>query len=502
MKHIYITFFLLFSLTSFSQDEILGEWHLKLIHNDGVAFFNYYGSGTIEIGEAESLITFGGSSICNAITGEFTNVGNNILLRIGFVSTNSSCGQIPRDIFDEKYISILESQDSQFTYSVDGVGNEQTLTLSNSDGNYVVYGKLLETAELIKTWYLSSIEVDGDIINVPTTYTSVLNLTYANSFIPSLSEFYGIGGECNEFFGSYKIYENNTNTIEFPDVAFTLAECGNLEYENIYFQILGDYNNNTFDFEVLNYDATLILTDALNRKLTYNSFSLTIDNDLSGNWFLHYRVIDGIEVYNNLTTEEMFPSINFTENRYSEETAYLFDGNGPCESFSGPYSVIDYQTIKIDTLFETLGSGCSTQAGINFNEGLYFGIIYSGDEPNLLHYEISGTGNDAILTLTNLTNNNVAVYGRQTLSTTDVALNKSIIKLKENPVKDQLEIVVQNASFNQISYTIYADDGKVISNSKTLENNTISLKNLNQGLYFIKILTDDSQTQTLKFIKE
>src|SRR5690606_27035797 len=217
---------------------------------------------------------------------------------------------------------------------------------------------------------------------------------------------------------------------------------------------------------------------------------------------LQYRIMDGDFVDNGLTSEDMFPTINFSQdqNIFQSEGLYL-SGNGACDSFNGPYTIINYETISVEYINQTLG-GCSNGAGVNFNDGTYFyGIIYPGN-PNLLHYEITGTGNDAILTLTNLSNNNVAVYGRQTLSTTDVALNKSIIKLKKNPVKNQLEIVVQNASFNQISYTIYAVDGKVISSGKTLENNTINLNNLNQGLYFIKMLTDDNQTQTLKFIKE
>src|SRR5690606_9190070 len=145
---------------------------------------------------------------------------------------------------------------------------------------------------------------------------------------------------------------------------------------------------------------------------------------------------------------------------------------------------------------------CEFGAGMNFIDGTYFYEIILSENPTLLQYEITGTGSDAILTITNLSNNNVAVYDRQTLSATHAAFNNSTIKLKENPIKDQLEIVVQNASFNQISYTIYAVDGKVISSGKTLENNTINLNNLNQGLYFIKMLTDDNQTQTLKFIKE
>ena len=86
MPLIFFAFFFFFSLTSFSQDEILGEWHLKLIHNDGVEFFNYYGSGIV-FSETETSINFQGSSICNAIVGEFIYTGNNTLLRSNFAIT-------------------------------------------------------------------------------------------------------------------------------------------------------------------------------------------------------------------------------------------------------------------------------------------------------------------------------------------------------------------------------------------------------------------------------
>ena len=357
--------------------------------------------------------------------------------------------------------------------------------------------------EILGLWYLNYTNVQGSILHNAEFGDNQANIEFTENATADGFEYSGF--VCNDFFGSY--LNNNDNTITKVDFNQTLIFCNGYnsdDFENDFFvDVLGFVDPITLNYEITGtgIDKTLVLTNADNGNFAVFG-RIAFNEELLGNWFLQNRIIDGDFVGNGLTTEEMFPTINFSQDNNSFSEGLYLSGNGPCESFTGPYSIVDYQTIKVDFIFETLGGGCSTQAGINFNEGLYFGIIYSGSDPNLLHYEISGTGNDAILTLTNLSNNNVAVYGRQTLSNTDVVLNKSIIKLKENPVKDQLEMVVENSSFNQITYTIYSVDGKVISSSKTLENNTIKLNNLHPGLYFVKILTDDNQTQTLKFIKE
>ncbi len=234
------------------------------------------------------------------------------------------------------------------------------------------------------------------------------------------------------------------------------------------------------------------------------SFTSYSQDEIFGEWVLNHITIDG-EIHDN-TFHTIVPSINFTDEYFDyfpELEGYQYYGTGLCNSYGGIYTIGTGDTMTFKEFYATLVICDDIPYETQFFEWNYFDILwYNETVTTIFTYEITGVGEDAVLTLTNSHTNNVAVYGRQTLSTTDVVLNKSKIKLKENPVKDQLEIAVHNASFNQISYTIYSVEGKVISSNNSLENHTINLSNLKSGLYFIKMLTDDNHAQTLKFIKE
>lgn len=225
-------------------------------------------------------------------------------------------------------------------------------------------------------------------------------------------------------------------------------------------------------------------------------FSLTSlsQNDILGEWFLYNINIEGTN-YDNIYENNF--NINFHD---PFTTPFNISGSGVCNVYFGNYSLEEQGEISTQDCGITL----ILCAGADFENNHLYMIYcnYDNNDPELLNYEVIGNGNNATLTITNTTNNNFAVYGRQTLSSADVDFNKTTVKLKENPVKNQLEVVIENSTFDQITYTIYSFDGKLISNTKPLENNIVNLNNFNQGLYFITFVTDENQPQTLKFIKE
>lgn len=235
-------------------------------------------------------------------------------------------------------------------------------------------------------------------------------------------------------------------------------------------------------------------------------FSLTSfsQDEIFGEWTLSYMTIDG-EIHNN-TFHTIVPSINFSDeyfDYYPELEGYQYYGMALCNGYGGIYTIDSDDTITFKEFYTTLIICDDMPEGSDFFEWNYFDFLWeAGMDTTIFTYEITGTGNDAVLTLTNTHNNNVAVYGRQTLSATDLVFNKSTIKLKENPVKEQLQLKLDNQDYRQLSYTIYSIDGKCIAETKPLENNSIDVYNISPGLYFIRMETDDNKTQTLKFIKE
>ena len=131
--------------------------------------------------------------------------------------------------------------------------------------------------------------------------------------------------------------------------------------------------------------------------------------------------------------------------------------------------------------------------------------IYCNYDDNInevLSYSIVGNGTEETLTVTNTSNNNFAVYGRQRLSTTNYDLSNTSILLKNNPVKEQLEFVVTGKKSLKFNYQLYSLDGKLISIGLINDQENIDVAHLVQGIYFVTIGTTNNQKQTFKFLKE
>ncbi len=83
MKHFYLVFALLFSLHTFSQNDLLGEWTLHELFREGVAQQNTYPSQyfkfyfTTNIGSETNNKIFDGSGLCNSLGGEYNIEPNN-----------------------------------------------------------------------------------------------------------------------------------------------------------------------------------------------------------------------------------------------------------------------------------------------------------------------------------------------------------------------------------------------------------------------------------------
>lgn len=346
---------------------------------------------------------------------------------------------------------------------------------------------------LLGQWNLHYIEVDG-----VQQYSTVPN----SDNIINFNEDYSISGAVcdNGYGGNYQVI--NESQISITDFSALAGSCNFAIESNLF---LNPYlwivlSNSTID-DVFNYsisgsgnDETLVLTNSENNSAVYGRSPLP-ENKLPGTWYLHKIVKNDVEEINTFNPNFR---INFTLT--PDISGVYYEGEAICNNYFGSYNLDGVDAVVFEYFGFTL-SFCDTE-GYPL-EASYFSFFQQAQsEPQQLNYNVTGSGNDETLTLTNADNGDYVQFGRQTLSTTDTALNKSIIKLKENPVKEQLEIVVENSGFNQMLYAIYSVDGKLIFNTGILENNIINLNNLNSGLYFIKIQTDDNQTQTLKFIKE
>jgi len=101
---------------------------------------------------------------------------------------------------------------------------------------------------------------------------------------------------------------------------------------------------------------------------------------------------------------------------------------------------------------------------------------------------------------TNTINDAGAVYIFEysgNLSVNEESIVNSIVSYP-NPVTDILNVSANN-SF--LKYSITSISGQIIEKSDLNETHTIDVSALSNGLYFITLHTDETQSTTLKFVK-
>ncbi|WP_040279009.1 T9SS type A sorting domain-containing protein [Psychroserpens damuponensis] len=227
------------------------------------------------------------------------------------------------------------------------------------------------------------------------------------------------------------------------------------------------------------------------------SFNLSSaqDDDLFGEWFLYHLVIDSNQVNN---PSSILPAIEFWSDPINNNE-FEFFGFAICSGYGGTYHFNAQQTLDIDSFTETQGNPCNTNEE-NLFETQYFYMVLSSNPLSELNYDITGTGEDATLVITNLLNGNQAFYGRQTLSIHENELITSEISLSRNPVANSLNLsTAQNLVGS--NYDIFSISGQHVTNG-VLDSNSINVNQLQSGLYFLKVSTDDAIFETVKFIKE
>lgn len=290
MKHIY-TLICLFTLISFnasSQNDLIGTWYLDYIVKAGVTHPNYFNSYNVfnleftnSSGDLPGTLSFSSGHGCNASNGSYSVDTDEITFNISATFADD-CYTAPYAIYEELYYNELNCNiDCIHTYSITGIGEEQILTLTNTDGNSMVFGKQAPTTLLVSTWWLHHIDIPGNpIIDIPILENGP-SITFSNQI--DFNGFYiypsgeGFGG-CNDFYIKYSTSFNGGNNIAIIDYGATLIVCGNYAIENSYlYSILFSETTNFFEFEIIDNGSTLILTDLLGARLIFGDTSLSID---------------------------------------------------------------------------------------------------------------------------------------------------------------------------------------------------------------------------------
>ncbi|WP_460218756.1 META domain-containing protein [Psychroserpens sp. MEBiC05023] len=293
MRYLYSIILLLFTfnLSSAQEELLLGQWYVDHLVVDNMQHNNYYNEAyifdvtfTSNIGSSNSYLSYEGKGSCNSFSGDYTVDDSTITIHSMNI-TLVDCVPTPRGLYEQMYIDVLGGNialPNTLNYTISNENNQEVLTVTNPNtGDYVVYGKVPREAILVQTWYLSHIETPGNpTIYVPTNEVPTLVLTNDVDPISFRNLADGYGGECNSFSSEYDWSLNSSGDyIQLIGFSQTLADCGATDYEDIYFEILGNITNNYSAFEISEDGSTLTLTDLLGAQLIFGDVALSIDEN-------------------------------------------------------------------------------------------------------------------------------------------------------------------------------------------------------------------------------
>ncbi len=220
------------------------------------------------------------------------------------------------------------------------------------------------------------------------------------------------------------------------------------------------------------------------------SYTLYAQNpDLFENtWYLHNLVIDGDSNIPPINDEIPFVPADFYENGVIN--------TGMCEE-TGTGELEYIGTTEFDVLtINFLTGGCEE----NQPHNQQYSSLYQSFWSNLLYsYEITKDGQNRTLIITS-PNGDYAIFGNEApLSIDDFTDSKFLIY--PNPVKETVNI--NNSSNQTVTVTIYDVSGKKLQ-SHVLESSkeTINVKPLKAGLYFVVFENEAGERSSERFVKQ
>lgn len=211
-------------------------------------------------------------------------------------------------------------------------------------------------------------------------------------------------------------------------------------------------------------------------------------------WYLHKIILDDGTEHIPIANEDVqyIPLVFYEEdvhNPYYFETVI-------CNYFVGYIAFEPSEFSIYDTVMSL--AECEPYANYSFEE-IQFGFFLTEtydyiEDP--FQYEVIIENDEKTLIITNVRNDK-AIYGETPpLSVTSNTSDNTIIY--PNPVREKLYI--QNFEQGFTSIAIYNLSGSKINTQ--IENNTVDVSELSQGIYFLSLTTIDGGKTVKKFIKK
>ncbi len=352
-------------------------------------------------------------------------------------------------------------------------------------------------------WYVQSVTINSvttiipnDPIDFPYAYLNFFNST--SGLIGSENAVSFNLTNCNIGFGGHVNY-NGFDIFIFSD--FTpfqiITDCSIpiIDFMNLYISFYNNEITEQFTYSITtetDNSKTLLITNNNGDTIVYTNtfFNLPPQELTDNNWYLQELIIEDNSIIPPNNEELSLIPLNFT---YSENGL----STSACSNLIGfyffDYSLSTFHLYEIGTNFGLTLCNPSIPENNTFTD-LYIRNFYLDSLPGPFSYEHTINGNNKTLTITNALGNQ-AVYSNFTLSTQE--FTNSLFSIYPNPVKEFLNITVSNNE-RILQVSIYNLLSKKILTTKE---NSINLSKYENGIYFVKILTENGNRITKKIIK-
>jgi hypothetical protein len=261
------------------------------------------------------------------------------------------------------------------------------------------------------------------------------------------------------------------------------------------------------------YNWTGSLASNQSQNITLNSLTTTAGNHNFSCTIISVNGTTDQNTSNNSSTINfnIENSLNYSSNtvnfslqldHYGTETTWkLTNTAGVILYEGGPYTDTDDVTGPLPALI-------TTSFNLPSNDCYTFSIFDSqGDgiccEYGAGSYVLNTPGGDIIASGDAFGGGETTKFSINALSTNEVK-NLNSVYLYPNPTSNLLNIVIENKLDSPEAYTIINSLGQIIK-SKKIESEqdlSVNVSNLTQGIYFLKLSKNQSETNTIRFIKK
>lgn len=410
MRYLLVSLLLLFSIfQSVSQEEAEGRWYLETFTLGGEDI--ELGSFTTPVfnvftGDGDEGFVYGRDFTCisyfvDIVVTEDTFVFSDVSL------SDNPCTSSEEIEFKNMYYEFLFGDISTpLNFIVNGVEEDVELVITNESGDQATFGiidPLIPNALVQEPWYVSHMEIDGEVLEYP-PYEEVREGLHIISYFDNLG---GIGqgficqagGVAN--FGAYQ--DGANQIIDIKSMTLLAQDCGPslaLNFDNTF---INQIENKIHTYEILEegQGRRLTLTDENGDRIFYtNAFLAPKDPMLDGTWYFDSLLVEDVLFE---SPEDSLPFLII------DSETELWNDNAACNSYTAHYSTTQ-NTLTLQN-FNTTDVTCSTDQQTDFEDFYLDQFITVNQALNEFDYDLNeDTDGNRTLTLTDLSTDAIATY--------------------------------------------------------------------------------------------